>query len=108
MKKKTKVQIINKSRRLLLETDLNEKEIAELLCISEVFLRKLYKCHFGYPPRTYIRKVKLKKAKTMIRITDYSITKIAEEIGYTNISKFSYAFKVEFGYLPSEYRAKIK
>ena len=97
-------KILNVSRRLLLETSLTEKQIAKTLFISETNFRYLYHKYFDLPPKKYIKKVKLKKAKTLIRITNKNITYIAYDLGYINTSKFSEDFKKEFNISPREYR----
>ncbi len=96
--------IINVSRRLLLETVLSEKQIAKILYVSETTLRQLYIKNFGIPPKRYIRRVKLCKAKTMLRTTDKTISEIAYTIGYINTSKFAEAFRNMYGKTPSAYR----
>ena len=40
--------------------------------------------------------------------TDQSITQIAGELGYSNISKFARAFQAVFGLLPKDYRKAKK
>ncbi len=101
-------KIINQSRRLLLESTMTEQQIVEKLFVSETTLRQLYVRYLGISPKKYIRKVKLKKAKTKLRITNSLICEIASEIGYTNMSKFSNAFKSVYGITPSNYRKKCR
>ncbi len=96
--------ILNVSRRLLLDTVKTEKQIAKMLYISETSLRVLYIQNFGMPPKRYIRRVKLYKARTMLRTTDKSISEIAHSIGYINTSKFAEAFRNIFGESPSNFR----
>ncbi len=96
--------LINVSRRLLLEGSLSEKQIAKIIHVSETTLRELYNKNFGMPPKRYIRRVKMKKAQTLLRITDKSVSEIANCVGYVNTSKFSAVFKAHFGITPSHYR----
>ncbi len=103
MRKETR-RILNVSRRLLLDTNKTEKQIGKILYISESTLRQLYLKNFNMPPKRYIKHVKLKKASTLLRITDKSISEIAYEIGYINTSKFSEAFKIAYKITPSRYK----
>ncbi len=96
--------VINVSRRLLLGTMHTEKQIAKMLYISETTLRQLYIKNFGMPPKRYIRQIKLYKARTLLRVTNKSISEIAYSIGYINTSKFSAAFRELYGETPSKYR----
>ncbi len=107
MRKETKM-ILNVSRRLLLDTDKTEKQIAKMLYISETTLRHLYLENFGMPPKRYIRYVKLHKAKTLLRITNKTVSEIAYNIGYVNTSKFTEAFKNTFKLTPSSYKKNVK
>ncbi len=103
MRLETKV-ILNVSRRLLLDNTKTEKQIAKILYISETTFRQLYLKNFSVPPKRYIRNVKLKKAKTLLRISNKNISEIAYDIGYINVSKFTEAFKNMYGTTPSQYR----
>ncbi len=103
MRKEVK-KTLNISMRLLLETILTEKQIAKILYISETTLRQIYLQNFGMPPKRYIRHVKIKKAQTLIRTTNKTISEIAYSIGYINTSKFAKVFKTSYGRTPSEYR----
>lgn len=49
----------------------------------------------------------MQAATILLRDTSDSITEIAAKMGYDNPSKFSEAFKKEFGELPSEFRKKL-
>ncbi len=107
MRKEKRMQL-NVSRRLLLDTDKTEKQIAKILYISETSLRQLYITTFSLPPRKYIRNVILKRAQTMLRISNKSISDIAYYIGYINVSKFTQSFKNNYGVTPSDYRKSLK
>ncbi len=96
--------LLNVSRRLLLDTFNTEQQIAKMLFVSETTLRQLYIAKFGMPPKRYIRHVKLSKARTLLRITDKTVTEIAHIIGYINTSKFTEAFRKLYGETPSSYR----
>lgn len=56
----------------------------------------------------YIQKKKMEYAKMLLETTNTNILDIAIEIGYENPSKFSIAFKKNFGILPNKYRKKSK
>ncbi len=107
MQKETK-RALNASRRLLLDTEKTEGQIAKILYVSETYLRQLYLQKFGMPPKRYIRRVKLKKAKTLLRTTSKSVSEIAYDMGYINASKFTEAFKTAHGITPSEYRKTLR
>ncbi len=107
MRKEKKRKLLVDSRHLLLDITLTEKQICEILDISETTLRQLYKDTFNMTPRKYIFQVKMKKAKTLLQAGKLSISEISYALGYLNSSKFSSAFKRKYGITPSEYRKNL-
>lgn len=100
-------ELVQKSRRLLL-ADVPFYQAAKAVCVSETTLRKLYHKYLGMSPRAYITRIKLRRVHTMLRTTDYSITRLAEMVGYTNTSKMSIAFRKMYGICPFECRKMWK
>ena len=48
--------------------------------------------------------VSMERAAALLRETDLSVAEIAGQVGYESQSKFTAAFKEQFGQLPKEYR----
>ena len=46
----------------------------------------------------------MEAAAEFLRDEKLSLAEVAEKVGYTNQSKFTAAFKNQFGMLPKEYR----
>ena len=46
----------------------------------------------------------MEKAASLLRETELSVAEIAAQVGYESQSKFTAAFKEQFGKLPKEYR----
>lgn len=76
--------------------------------INSTTLKACFKEMYGKPIYSWYRSYKFQRAKELIKNTDYTISKVANMIGYKNSSKFSKAFKEQFGVLPSAYRKKKK
>jgi AraC-like DNA-binding protein len=47
----------------------------------------------GMPPLKYIQKIRMEKAKRLLKETDATITEIALSLGYPNLYTFTRAFK---------------
>lgn len=60
----------------------------------------------GQPPLTYLTWWRMTLAAQMLRTGDYSLSTIAQRIGYANEYAFSKAFRRELGAAPSRYRAE--
>ena len=56
----------------------------------------------GIPPSAYVRKIRLLKAKEMIKNGDGNISEISYSVGFSSPVYFSKCFKEEFGYPPKD------
>ncbi|BAK97402.1 putative AraC family transcriptional regulator [Oscillibacter valericigenes Sjm18-20] len=82
------------------------KEIAYNLSMSESSLCQYFKKMTGVTPNQYYTKIKLEKAKEMLKNT--SVTETAFNLGYLNISYFITLFKKMYGLTPKQYKMKIQ
>ncbi len=93
-------EIINKN----LQNSPSVKELADSLNISLYKLQEGFKNVTGYTVYEYIQKLKIEKAKYLLKNTNMSIIEIANEVGYENPSKFANLFKRYNNITPSKYR----
>lgn len=56
----------------------------------------------GKAPNTFIRDLRLERAKSLLKRKTGNISEIAYEVGFSNPSYFAKCFAKRFGYLPSE------
>ena len=63
-----------------------------------------FKKLYNDSPAHYIRVRKLEKAKSLLKASEESISNIAYDCGFSDISHFSKVFKSEYGVAPSEAR----
>lgn len=81
-------------------------ELSRKLFFSRNYISTLFKKDTGTTISRYITEVRLSKAKQMLKDTNLSISELALDIGYFDISHFSRVFKEEYGDSPLEYRKK--
>lgn len=79
-------------------------QIASKAYMSPQHFRKIFKNSTGVTPMEYINKLRISTAQKLLIESDFSISKIAEEIGIIDINYFSRLFKREVGCSPSTYR----
>lgn len=77
-------------------------ELAKMVNISETKLKNNFKTVFGIPIYQYFQKARMRAARDVLEKNKYSIKQVALDMGYSNLSNFSSAFRKEFGMLPSE------
>ena len=108
---KEQIEIIKRIRQELIENLDKKISIEELLRkepMSKVTFQAIFKQIYGDTPYAHIKKYKMNLAAVYLQETDQSITQIAGELGYSNISKFARAFQEVFGMLPKDYRKAKK
>jgi len=76
-----------------MEGNLSISDISEELLINQTYLRKMFKEEMGMTLLEFITKYRMHMAKQLILTTDYSLTQIAEKVGYNDVSYFSKCFK---------------
>ncbi|MCO6490008.1 MAG: response regulator [Phaeodactylibacter sp.] len=72
--------------------------------MSRTQLHRKLKALTGQATASFIRSIRLRKAKALLETTDLPIGDIAVRVGYKDFSHFSRSFGKEFGVLPSEVR----
>lgn len=60
--------------------------------------------YFGMPPLRYVSKMRLDRAKILLKTTALPIADVAAAAGYRDLFHFSRRFKEQTGYSPSDYR----
>lgn len=80
------------------------QELAAALWLSPSQMYRKLKALTGRSPAIYVRSLRLLKAKDMLLYTDLSITEIAYQTGFSELTYFSHTFSLEFGFCPSAFR----
>jgi len=83
-------------------------KLAEMVNLSESRFKHKFKEELGIPPNEYILKIKIKKAKELIRKKEYSITNLAYDLGFSTASYFSTVFKKYQGITPTEFKSSLE
>ncbi|MDR1513610.1 MAG: helix-turn-helix transcriptional regulator, partial [Propionibacteriaceae bacterium] len=79
-------------------------EAASFLNISPGHLSKKFKATTGQSFISYVTERRLRRAYLMLAHTDFSVVKVASELGFNQANYFARVFKAETGLSPSEYR----
>lgn len=86
--------------------DLSLEEIARRFDFNYSYFSSYFKKISGLKFTDYVAKVRLQKAKDLLRTTDKKVYDIALEVGYANAQYFYRVFKKEFGLSPEEFRKR--
>ncbi|MCD8301262.1 MAG: AraC family transcriptional regulator [Clostridiales bacterium] len=89
-----------------LTEDLSVQSVAEYFEISSTYLSRLFKRVVGTSMRQYIIRRRIGEAQTLLLVSDLPVKKVAEQVGYDNLSHFVKMFTKNVGISPLRYRKR--
>lgn len=78
--------------------------LGKKLHVSAYYLAHVFKNELGYSPIQYITRRRIGEAQSLLIATQYSITYIADIVGYGNPNHFNILFNKYVGMSPGKYR----
>ncbi|MGG1312048.1 MULTISPECIES: AraC family transcriptional regulator [Cohnella] len=87
--------------------DLSLEDVAEFVHLNPFYFSKVFKQHVGETFIDFLTRLRIEKAKQLIREDQFSIKEVCYEVGYKDPNYFSRVFKKVTGVSPSEYRAQL-
>lgn len=97
-------QVRDYIREHLADEDLNRVQIADAVHLNPDYLSYSFHKEFGTTLTAYISSVRMDQAKYLLKNTNTSIERIAEQVGIPNISYFYRQFKKATGKTPQLFR----
>ena len=86
---------------------LSVSDLAALSGRSIATFNRDFKKHYQTSPKQWLIEKRLEFAHTLLMETSQSVTEIATQIGYDNLSHFTKAFKSRYQHTPNEIKNKI-
>lgn len=83
--------------------DVGLNEVAQLLDVTPIYLSHLFKKEVGMTFSAYVTKLRIDRAKELLRRGDKKIYEISEMVGYQTVQYFSKVFKRETNKTPKEF-----
>lgn len=102
------LRVINKACEYIVancQHNLSLEEVAQTVHLSPFYFSRLFKKEKGYTFADFVTRVRLHKAKKMLQNPDYTIVRIAAEVGYQDASYFCRVFRRECGMTPNQFRS---
>lgn len=85
---------------------LNIEKVAKQACISKSHFSKIFKKMVGCTYQSYLNKIRIDKARTMLLNPNNTITYVAYSVGYYDLTHFERIFKKIVGQTPTQYRKR--
>lgn len=98
--------MIGAVKRYILEhyrEDIDRNDVAAVAYITPNYLSKRFRSEMGMSLREYINQLRIEDAKRLLLSTNATISEVASEVGYDNISYFSTVFRKLCGMSPIEW-----
>jgi AraC family L-rhamnose operon regulatory protein RhaS len=87
--------------------DWNLQNMADYCGVQRTQLGKIFKKLTNSTPLEYLIRIRMERAKTLLRRTNLKIIDVAFECGYASSQYFTNTFKQANGITPSEYRKNV-
>ena len=100
-------EMVSRARMMIHEcyaSGVNLDDIAQKLCVTAEYLSQQFHREVGVNYSAYVRALRIRKAKELLRTTDLRIYEVANRVGYPDAKYFSRVFKAETGLMPYAYR----
>ncbi len=92
----------------LSDSSLSVHTLANLCNLSDGHFRRLFFKVHNYSPNAYITRLRIERAKELLRFSKDTALQIAEKCGFESGYYFSRVFKSKTGFTPIEYRKVIE
>ncbi|RTE10865.1 helix-turn-helix domain-containing protein [Paenibacillus whitsoniae] len=86
------------------QDDLTRDFMARRASLSPSYFSSIFKKHTGYSPIQYLTRIRIDKAKQLLKESRLPIKQVAEEVGFVDSFYFTRLFTRETGLTPSHYR----
>lgn len=84
--------------------NINLKIVSDYVEVSDAYLSRIFTREMNESFISYVTRLRLDKAKKLMKETNLSLYEISERVGYENQEHFSRVFKKYVGVSPSRYR----
>jgi len=92
---------------LSLDRKIRIADLASLVGYTEYYLTEKFKKETGQSVSSYIRYVKVERAKVLLETSDLSVREIADRLAFNTVNYFIQSFRETTGYTPKQYRARF-
>ena len=86
--------------------NLSVPQLAARMFLSPGHFTEIFTREVGMPPATYLRRLRLERAQTLLRETSLPVTTVALQVGFSDAAGLSRAFRSAFKLSPLQYRRR--
>jgi AraC family transcriptional regulator len=90
-----------------LAEDVSLSSLAELVQLSPYYFSRVFKQSFDTTPHRFLTSRRIERAKSLLAARKLSVTEIALDVGFSETSSFTSAFRKVTGETPTDYRRRV-
>ena len=79
-------------------------DVAAIANLSPYHFLRVYKRTYGETPHSFLTRLRMEKAKTLLAKGSHNVTEACFEVGFSSLGSFSVLFADRVGLSPSEFR----
>lgn len=83
-----------------IEDPLTPDEVSDVVGLSTRQLERLFAKYMGVSPKRHYLRLRLEKARDLLRQTDFSVTDVCVACGFKSLSHFSKSYRAAYGISP--------
>lgn len=87
---------------------LSIRDIAKEAAMSPFHFIRRFEAVFGRTPHQFRIEARLDRARALLALSDYSVTDVCMEVGFSSLGSFSDLFARRVGAPPSAYRRRVR
>ncbi|MFC5701668.1 AraC family transcriptional regulator [Cohnella faecalis] len=87
--------------------EITAREMGESLNFHPVYIARCMNKEYGCSPMEYLLRYRIEQSKLLLMQTDYTVARIAEEVGFSQAAYFSSCFHKTEGISPRQYRQRF-
>ena len=87
-----------------MKEEISMKQIADHVHLSSDYMTKLFKKETGLTIKEYMIKKRMERARELLQSSEKTVSDIALEVGYDNLSYFIRQFRGFYGVTPKQYQ----
>ena len=90
------------------DSDLSLSQIAAKCGVSDCYFRRLFRQYSGESPMDFRQRLRIERAKQLLLSDEqYTVSEVAQELGFSDVYHFSKTFKKHCGVSPSKFTSGV-
>lgn len=91
-----------------MQQEITTESLANMVCVTKAHLGRLFRESLGCSPIQFVLRTRIQCAQRLLMTTADSVSTIAREVGFNDVSYFVRLFRQKIGFTPQEYREQLK